>query len=87
MTTDTLCQLERLIGREAPCPGEPCPFWRPGDGCALDAATAELAGRDDVTRLLLAVRDRLEAAHAAGDGADRIALAHSLNKTAQHELP
>jgi hypothetical protein len=86
MTTDTLCQLERLIGREAPCPGEPCPFWNPGDGCVLDEATAELAGRDEVTRLLLAVRDRLVEERAADGSSARFALARSLNKTAQHEL-
>jgi hypothetical protein len=85
MTTDT-CQLERLIGREEPCPGEPCPFWRKSDGCVLDESTAELAGRDEVARLLLAVRDRLEARRDAETESGRSALAHSLNKTAQHEL-
>ena len=87
MTTETLCQLERLIGREAPCPGEPCPFWSPGDGCVLDAATAELAGREEVTRLLVAVRDRLVDERDADASSARFALARSLNKTAQHELP
>ena len=86
MTTDTICQLERLIGREAPCPGETCPFWRQGDGCVIDRATAELAGREDVARLLLAVRDRLEVEADAESSDARFALARSLNKTAQHEL-
>lgn len=53
------CSLELLVGRVAPCPGEPCPFWRAEDGCVMDESTAELAGRPDVARLLLAVRDRL----------------------------
>jgi hypothetical protein len=85
MTTHTTCGLERLIGRKAPCPGEPCAFWR-SDGCVIDPSIPELAGREDVARLLLGLRYRLGAVRNAEGSDARAALAHSLNKTAQHEL-
>ena len=87
MTRQTTCRLERLIGRETPCPGEPCAFWRTGDGCVIEPATVALAGREDVARLLLGIRDGLETAPDIDGNAGRVALAHSLNKTAQHQLP
>ena len=86
MTRQTTCRLERLIGRETPCPGEPCAFWRTGDGCVIEPATVALAGREDVARLLLGLRDRLGAARNAEGSDGRFALARSLNKTARHEL-
>jgi hypothetical protein len=86
MTTQTTCGLERLTGRETSCPGEPCAFWRSGDGCVIDLSIPELAGREDVARLLLGLRYRLGAVRNAEGSDGRAALAHSLNKTAQHEL-
>jgi hypothetical protein len=82
----TTCHLEALVGREAACPGEPCPFWRAGDGCALDDARPELSGRPDVASLLLAVRDRLSAEADTLDSDHLTAFAHALNQSAQHEL-
>ena len=76
------CHLEALVGREARCTGDACGFWQTERGCALDGASAELAGRPEVALLLLDVRDRL----AASGEDDHVAFARSLNKTAQHEL-
>ena len=78
-----LCELELDRPRGA-CPGEPCPFWR-RDGSPSTPPTAELAGRGDVTRLLLAVRDpKRRTPQATAPTASRWPTA---NKTAQHELP
>jgi len=82
----TTCLLESVVGRHAACPGEACPFWRSGGGCAFDAAGPELAGRADVAGVLLGVRDRLAAERDAFDSRRLAAFAHELNKTARHEL-
>ena len=58
-----LCVLEQAARGEATvCPESECPFWEPGGAvlagrCALDEV--DLAGRADVARELLCVRERL----------------------------
>ena len=61
---DRTCHLEVLAGHAAQCPGEACGFWQTERGCALENASAELAGRPEVAQLLLEVRDRLAAGRA-----------------------
>jgi hypothetical protein len=79
------CYLEALVGRRAACPGPECAFWHDRDGCVLDAARPELAGRRDVAALLLSVRDRL-AADRDSLASDRLAaLAHALNEAPSDE--
>jgi hypothetical protein len=86
MTETLSCELEALLGRDALCEGEPCPFWRVGDGCAFETAMPELAGRADVAALLLSVRDRL-AADSAAFRTERLSeFAHALNKGDELEL-
>lgn len=63
-----LCVLEEVArGEAAACPEAECPFWEPGGAvlagrCALDEV--DLAGRGDVARELLCVRDRLRTLNA-----------------------
>jgi hypothetical protein len=63
-----LCVLEQVARGEATaCLETDCPFWEPGGAvlagrCALDEV--DLAGRADVARELLGVRDRLRTLHA-----------------------
>jgi hypothetical protein len=85
MDGPTTCGLEALLGREAPCPGDPCPFWRAEDGCVFDKAGPELAGRPDVASLLLDVRNRLAAEGGGLDSERLAAFAHALNQSGQYE--
>jgi hypothetical protein len=83
---DGTCHLEALVGREARCEGDGCGFWQDERGCVLEASRAELAGRPEVARLLLEVRDRLTAGRETHVEDEHAAFARSLNKTAQHDL-
>jgi hypothetical protein len=53
------CDLEQALGRTVPCPGADCVFW--DDGCVATGLRADLHDRTELARLLLSLKDRLEA--------------------------
>jgi hypothetical protein len=75
----SICRLERVMGRSAPCPGDACPFWEPG-GAVLEGRCAferlDLAGRPEVVAELLQVRHMLESAVSEDEERDARHLFH-----------
>jgi hypothetical protein len=53
-----LCDLEHAIGRTAPCPGDPCPFWSDAR-CVIAGLRADLGATPGLPQLLLRVRDAI----------------------------
>jgi hypothetical protein len=60
---ETLCRIERVLGRTEVCPEERCPFWEPG-GAVLEGRCAfervDLDEDPEVATLLAQVRRTLE---------------------------
>jgi hypothetical protein len=59
-----LCRMKESLGESEACPGGGCPFWE--DGCVV--AQIDLRSRPELARFLLALRQDLEDARAAGCG-------------------
>ena len=52
------CHLEAAVGRRAPCPGDPCPFWV-DSRCVVAGLRADLGETPGLAELLLTIRAEL----------------------------
>jgi|GEM_PF-3210227 hypothetical protein len=53
------CSLYETIGKNEPCPGEPCAFWETG-ACVITQLATPIEGRPDIAAWLLDLRHTLE---------------------------
>jgi hypothetical protein len=53
-----LCRIDKALGRERSCPGEPCPLWDDA-ACAVAGLRADLDASPGLPELLLRIRQEL----------------------------